>query len=172
MQIGELVHGTWADIVSFPAAEGATGKRFSRIIKRKTADETVNNSATLQNDDHLSFPIAANEVWTFDLRLFIVGDATADLKAAFTWPTGATAIWAPHGQRAADSVVTSAAGTSTSGTAVSLGADAGPALLVIAGTIENASTAGTVQLQWAQQTATVANTTVKRGSVLIADRLA
>ena len=55
-------------------------------IKRiwKTADETVNNSIAVQDDNHLSFSIAANEIWEFRIVLIHIGNATADLKVAVT----------------------------------------------------------------------------------------
>ena len=37
----------------------------------KTADETVNSNATLQNDDHLVLPVVANAVYTFALDLYM-----------------------------------------------------------------------------------------------------
>ena len=54
----------------------------------KTADEVVNNSTTLQNDDHMFFPIDANERVAFLLHLTHVGGSTADLKVNFAGPSG------------------------------------------------------------------------------------
>ena len=49
-------------------------------VIRKSADETVNNSTTLQDDDELLFPIAANEVWYFEFFLLI--QSSADMEVA------------------------------------------------------------------------------------------
>lgn len=57
--------------------EVATG---SAVIARKTADEVVNNSATLQNDDHLLLALAANEVWEVEINLWYDSGTTPDLK--------------------------------------------------------------------------------------------
>jgi hypothetical protein len=51
---------------AYVAISGNSFKAMSDVqIIRKTADETVNNSAVLQNDDELLFPIGANEVLVF-----------------------------------------------------------------------------------------------------------
>ena len=56
----------------------------------KSADETVNASSTLQDDDELTFAIAANEVWEFSCVLAYVSNTTADIKFQFSLPSGAT----------------------------------------------------------------------------------
>jgi hypothetical protein len=38
------------------------------MFARKTADESVTSSTTLQNDDHLSHPVVANAVYELDMR--------------------------------------------------------------------------------------------------------
>lgn len=163
--------GQAADLIEDPNTAAAT-PGFS-IRKIKTADETVNTSATLQDDNHLSFAVAANETWTFEALLYVTGNTTADLRVAATWPSGATGILAVHGSRASDALVSAFDATSTSGGAVGqIGVDTGPRLVRVVGTVEVSSTAGTVQLQWAQQTSTGADTTVKRGSSLVATRIA
>src|SRR5262245_12791739 len=65
------------------------------LIARKTSDETVNNSTTLQNDDNLLLAVTANEIWQFKLCILYNSSTAADFKMAFTFPSGsivATAI--------------------------------------------------------------------------------
>ena len=45
-------------------------------VVRKTADETVNNSNALQNDNHLLLALAANEVWQVELTLLLLSTST------------------------------------------------------------------------------------------------
>ena len=52
----------------------------------KTADETVNNSTTLQDDDHISLSVLANEVWAFHMVLHSSSDATPDIKVGWSVP--------------------------------------------------------------------------------------
>jgi hypothetical protein len=49
--------------VSLSAGISGGSGNVTTVIK--TANETVTNSASLQNDDQLSFPVGANESWAF-----------------------------------------------------------------------------------------------------------
>lgn len=62
-------------------------------IVLKAADETVNNSNVLQNDNELLFAVGANEIWEFFLyfRMTTPTDgATPAIKFAFSVPAAAT----------------------------------------------------------------------------------
>lgn len=137
---------------------------------RKAADETVNNSATSQNDNELTFAIGPGEEWVGEVVLFVSGDGTADFRAALSVPPGASALYANHGPRLADTIVI-ADPYATSGDLSNMGAATTGALHVIRFSVVNGSTAGSVTLQWAQRTATVADTTLKAGSYIEARRV-
>lgn len=68
------------------------------VTIRKTSDETVNNSTTLQNDDALLLAMAANETWFFTVYITNNTSTTANIKFAFTVPTGATLNWGCGGK--------------------------------------------------------------------------
>lgn len=143
------------------------------LVIYKTADETVNNSNTLQNDDHLFLAIAANEIWAFELFLMYAGTQPNDygLKVAFTTPTGATGYYTGISYSfvgGGRDVQTATALTTTLGYL----SQSGNGGIVIKGVIVNSSNAGNLQLQWAQTVAAAVNTTVKLGSYLIAHKLA
>ncbi len=55
----------------------------------KTANQTVNNSAVLQNDNELLFTIGANETWVFNIDFSAISQTTPDIKFAMTAPGGA-----------------------------------------------------------------------------------
>lgn len=136
---------------------------YTPQIVWKTADESVNNSAVLQNDEHLKWYLAANE------NIFFVCviehssvSSTPDIQIAFTIPSGASMRWGPsNGIKidASDTVVAQSQ-TLVSGTPVTFGSANNRRQIVIEGTVENGSTEGFLQLQWAQATATVGNTNV------------
>lgn len=142
---------------------------------RKTADETVNNSTVLQNDDHLFFSVAANEVWIVDSWLRVVGSQTADVSFAWAVPAGATgsvyAIGEVQSGGSIDNIKSYTTITqpfSYQPTATDANTGGGVrfgAVLVVGGT------GGTMQLQWAQASAVVANTVVKANSALWAFRV-
>ena len=134
---------------------------------RKTADETVNNSTVLQNDDDLLFAIGANEVWAFELYCYCYPRAASDFKVAFTAPVGATGEF---------TVSTATAPTSTAigGTARSqVDCVNGVAhLFIYWGIVINGANAGNLQFQWAQDAAIAEDTVVKENSCIIAHKLA
>ena len=152
-------------------------------IVSKTADEIVNNSTTLQNDDHLLLAIGANEVWLIDFYLLCnaTSSATPDIKFGWAYPTGCSIRWGPAG--AGNNTLTTTWGfTNTAGysnsfseTGVSYQGLAYPpndqgAIHLIALVI-NGGTAGNVNLQWAQSTATVEDIKVQTNSCLIAHKI-
>lgn len=149
------------------------------ILPRKTlaksADETVNNSTALQDDDHLTFSIAAYEYWMGMITLDVQGSAiaTSDFKLAITTPTGAVLQIAAVGM---DNTSTNAEGSEsvqgqTSGTGIALSVGANTNLNAqIYFYVANGATAGSVTLQWAQNTADASDLTVKKGSYLVAWR--
>lgn len=150
--------------------------------KYKTADETVNNSTTLQNDDHLAFAIAANEVWAFRLVVYYTNaSGTPGIKFAFTVPASCTGIFFGKARlwAAADSFTTSASGdfiettiTTTPGGGFGSGFTFAVGVVELQGVITNSSTAGTIQYQWAQAAAVASNTIAKLGSYMDLKRLA
>ena len=142
-------------------------------VIRKTADETVNNSTTLQNDDELLFAVAANEVWEFHMLARIISHETAEFQFAFTIPTGgsikintADEIGAlPAHQLLLPDDGTSALYTASMATGFEYN-------LHIWGFYIGGANAGNVQFKWAQYVATAYNTKVLTNSFIIAHKLA
>lgn len=167
------------------------GKRGG-LTTRKTANETVNNSAALQNDDHLFQALGANETWQFEFVISYNSVTVPDFKLALIVPAGATlranvAGLASNGS--SGTAVTGSAGpiatanslmvslTASGEYAVLCGAWSGtggvvPTVARISGTVCTAGTAGNLQLQWAQNSAHVSDTTVYTDSYLIARKVA
>ncbi len=144
----------------------------------KPADETINTSAVLQNDDALLFAISASVTLYvhFELYLWVVGaNTTMDAKLAWTTPAGATILWAPQSNNLGTTDGTwgrreaAVAGNPpvAGGTVITVGTGASTNIFVIfAGYVFGGGTAGNVQLQWAQNTSDAGNLTVKQGSYL------
>lgn len=156
---------------------GITYRLAQEVVIRKTANETINNSATLQNDDELVFAAAANT--TYAIKLFVIYDAAqaADFQYTFTLPASAT------GYKSTTNTITTT--TTCSGTSGSLvfnditttnnnvgAAGVGSTCTVmIDGTVIIAGTAGNVQFKWAQAVADASNATVQANSWLSYRRL-
>jgi len=139
-------------------------------LTRKTADEIINNSTTLQNDDHLVFAIGANETWLFMLLIIYSSPGLGpSFKADITVPAGGTLMSGWRGNATVQSqfialaASVSAVWVTTAGVQLSLAAH---------GIVRNGGTAGNVQLRWAQNTATVEDTKVYTDSHILAHRLA
>lgn len=123
---------------------------------RKTADETVNNSAAMQNDDELLFAIAANETVFFDFLLLWTSPAAADLDLDWTIPAGASLIWN----------IGNNIGANIHSAPFMIISDGFKRGLTFKGVARAGATAGTCQMRWAQTVATVGNTTIHLDSYL------
>jgi hypothetical protein len=150
---------------------------LQHAVIRKTADESVTNSTTLQNDDALTFVGGANQTWLLTYVLFITSPEAADFAFDMTVPAGATfrigVMGLAPGDTGADAtgdgVFTNRSGSGglevgTSGTSM-------PVLAVVRAVVVNAGTAGAVALKWAQKTADAGATTVLTNSFLLIDRV-
>ena len=74
-----------------PARHGAGVVPGVMSPVRKTADETVNNSTTLQNDDHLQLALAANDIYLVELFLLQQSPSlNSDFKCGWSYPAACT----------------------------------------------------------------------------------
>jgi hypothetical protein len=155
-------------VVTAPASGGVIPK-----IVRKSANETVNNSAALQDDDELLLALAANEVWEFEALVDYDSGTTPDFKVAFTVPVGATLRWASPGcSDGSGTIYGGSQVTSSGGTRAFIGTGVGTLILArLVGKVINGANAGNLQLQWAQSTAAGSDTTVHANSTLKCWRL-
>lgn len=152
-------------------SRGVINTNFSNLngqvkIIYKTATETVNNSTTLQNDNELILPVLANEVWVFKLSVLYRSATTPDIKFGWTVPAGTTMSWALNDTAQAvfdESGAGQVAGAGSSTTSIAGNVN---------GIIFVGSTAGNVNLQWAQNVLEVSDTKVLLGSNIIATKLA
>jgi len=141
------------------------------IAVHKTADETVANSATVQDDDHLFVPVGAGDVWSFQASvLYVPGASGGGFRWSWYGPTGSTGSWACGGKDVAGTIIASGA----EGLAAEL-TDAQTSATQVAqlfyGTVAVGATAGNLLFRWAQNTSNAVATTVKTGSLLKAWRL-
>ncbi len=155
--------------LGFPAA--------ARYIVRKTADQTVNNSNTLQNDDELFLAIGANEIWELELTLLLkASSGDSDFKLKFAYPVGCTIRWGSVGHET--TWPWNGVGTGSAPTAIFVETDSaqfgsmnGETGLILRAIVVNGANAGDIQLQWAQNTGTAEDNKVLKNSYLIANRL-
>lgn len=140
-----------------------------RSVARKTADETINNSATYQDDDALALQVDANIVYRANIHLLYSSGATPDFKYRFTAPAGTSlAGWSFIGFN--ETLVLSY-GVAASGGVSGLGGSGADLVVDAWGLIVVGSTAGTLQVQWAQNLANASNTIVRATSYLVLERI-
>lgn len=151
----------------------ATGGIIAKFI-RKTSNEIVNNSATLQDDDALLFAIASSEVWEFQIDVWFMSGTTPDFKHAITVPASATLRWTNTGVAASGTTYGDANIVDASGTSLSHQGNGATTVNTsrIRGHVINSTNAGNVQYQWAQNTQNLSDTTVLANSTIKAWKLA
>lgn len=141
-------------------------------ITLKSADETVNNSIVLQNDDELLVPVAANEIWYLKYFIKITGTDTADFKFIFVLPAGG----AMRGYDAYDlALLTNQHMVADRNFATQVdshvpGGTTGNVLFIEALYV-GAGAAGNVQFQWAQSNAEASDTKVLANSFILAKKM-
>jgi hypothetical protein len=140
------------------------------ITARKTANETINNVGVLQNDDELLVAVEASVTYHMELRVSYTSGTTPDLKLAWTYPTGTTIRWSGVDADTAGAVRVAGNLTETSTPAIC--GSGGDLMAVYTGMVVTSSTAGTLQLQWCQNTANASNSTIYAGSFLTIKRVA
>jgi len=147
---------------------------FNKVkIAYKTADETVNNSTTYQDDDHLTLPVEANSVYHFSLNVLgVTNNATPEIKFQFTAPAssnGACTYLVPTTNSSTfyNGVIAYGAAPIIVAPAVnSWGAIFTTVPLKAEGILVTAGTAGSFTVQWAQRVANASDTKWLTGSSL------
>jgi hypothetical protein len=149
--------------------------RLVPVYVAKTANETVTSSATLQNDDHLALAVSASATYVVNLFLIIDGSLAGDFKMGFTGPAGATMDWviAAQGTGATTTNGNQSFAYQSLATSDNAGTIGAGSKLIIRpqGTLVVSTTAGTLQLQWAQNTSDATATTLYAGSWLRLERV-
>jgi len=127
-----------------------------------TATQTINNSTTFQTTT-ITHTVAANEDWSWQINLLYNSNSTADLKLEWSGiPTGASGNWSALGYNAGGSFdVQSNVSLATDITAGGQGAVYS---IFLYGVFIVAGAGGTLQLDFAQNTANASNTTIDIGS--------
>lgn len=165
-EISEIAGETWLERYT-----GAKWLPVTPIQVFKTADQIVNNSTALVNDTHLAAPIPAVVAnWAIEGWLYYASGATPDIK------------FASAADAAISSVGFSVQAISTSGatagndngnwdaidavaTALPIGGVGAAASVsgILSGHLISTGTAGTLQLQWAQNSLDASDTTLFEG---------
>jgi len=142
----------------------------------KTSDESVTSSTALQNDNELVVAVAANATYHLTAYLDYEGGTlgASDLKFGWTFPAGLTMSYVAS--RISNITGNPAGGGGVviqTGVPISGSSGAGNSQSVsMDGTVVVSSTAGSLQLQWAQNTSSGTATIVHAKSYISLQRFA
>ena len=170
----ELLHGTSGQALlsggdGADPSWGSPSGLATRVLK--TADETVNNSLVLQNDNQLVLAVAANDVW--EIHYIIRRTTSVGAYFRYAWTLPAAGAMQQADQEEIGVATTAAPGLIASdSTAADLIAAAAADYWIMGWAIYvGGANAGNVQLQWAQAVAEESDTKVLTNSFLLAFKL-
>jgi hypothetical protein len=156
------------------------------VFARKTADETVSASLTLQDDDHLTIALGVG-TYTVEALLIASGTAGSDIKVAWQFSGTATSYRSGMGPTVQSTSVISATAATTVGvnrmasstdaggtgitTATTYGVDGANWSMILEKGLLVVTVAGTLKIQWAQVAAS-GSAIMRAGSYLVANQVA
>ena len=147
---------------------GAPAEWGSPVIV-KPATETVNTNNVLQNDDDFVFTVAANATYAVTGLLVVNSGGTPDFQFQWILPAAATI------DGLVDTDLNNIGGAShmgfTEAGTTAINGQAADISHTFSATLQVAGTAGTAQLQWAQNTSNASNTSVLIGSWITLRRI-
>lgn len=141
------------------------------LAKRKSSDQSVINSTSLQDDSELKLSLVANTTYIITGTIFAEStSATPDINIAFDAVPGSTIDLG---------FLAGSAGVFRQGGLIENEAESGlipivaaePTVIQINGTIVTGSSSGGLTLQWAQNTSNINPTTIMAGSYLRAEEI-
>jgi hypothetical protein len=140
---------------------------YPQIVK--SADESIDNSNVLQDDDELQFPMLANTTYHVRLIVFFEAGATPDFKYRVEGPTAPTLVLRNLSTKVPGSGTPApiAVISGFDGSDRNLGGAAGHGCIIEEIIVQNGANAGDFKFRFAQQTATTSDpVTVYAGSSL------
>lgn len=163
---------------SIPAGHKMTAADWAQILgafplmRWKDSDQSVTSSTTQTNITDLTVPVAASTNYAIRAVIFYSGSTTGDINLGWTVPTGSSFKVTPDGFASGatgntNSIYRGVLTTSAFGALAAQGAGVGSALTAhLEGILAVNTTAGNLQLQYAQGTSDATSTVIYSGSYL------
>lgn len=147
-------------------------------VIRKTADTSRSATTTFADDPHLTFAVEANGVYVMDGWVKYFADPTPDIKIQFTTPSGTLGEWAWI-MPGSGTLTTGTAGYSirtetndVSGSRTGYGTSDSTMFTPMSALWRVGSAAGSITMQWAQNTSNATATVIYTDSWLRFQRIA
>jgi hypothetical protein len=153
--------------VVFLAGENLTAQRLNEETGwaiRKASDQGVTSSTTLVTDNTLTWPVTANTNYLFDMYLIYTGGTAGDIKIGWAVPSGSTMSWAGEGLDEDLTYKNVGALTETSVSPYGAVSTSSGRMILVAGFLSVASTAGNFAVRFAQNASSATTTTMRAGS--------
>ena len=139
-----------------------TDPRLTLVVK--TADETINNSVTLQDDDELFVRLKINTRYHFEILCIFNSTTVADIKDQVTVPAGTVGrICEQFGGNGINTANLAGNTLNQNGFGLNEGSTGA---FILWGWMTTGATLGNLQLQWAQANIEITDTTVKERSLM------
>lgn len=152
MALGQILPGNFINADDIQDELDALEERLPSRA-RSTVATTFVSSTAFADITGLSGAVAANQIYKVRGRLKVTGaNTTHDLKAQWSLPAGATVEWSLYAMTTSQTTNPVSVDMGQGTGAHARGTIAGALTYLIEGTITTAGTAGTAQLQGAQNT--------------------
>lgn len=141
----------------------------------KPADTTRASTATLTADPDLTLTVDANKSYWMDCLILYNSNVTANFKMNFTRPATMNFFGSSLGQGLSSfgaGPYDAQSGLDVTSLVLNLAGSAIDMVARVQGVIVNGATAGSITLQWAQNTSNASNTIVRQGSHMFLRRVA
>ena len=137
------------------------------ILVRKSEDESITGSTVLQDDDHLTFSVGANETWAYSYNL--IGDAKKDpsFRFAVSAPEGSACAYTVNAEKNANASAHTVCGERSD----KMTGKGSNMPYFVQGTVVTSGSGGNIALQWAQNKSKSDSSTIRAGSWLRAEML-
>lgn len=132
----------------------------------KTADTSVTSSTTLVTDSELSIPVTGGALINFRGSLVYTAGSAGDFKYRITGPASPASITIKRRTIAPGGTEAVAVDTAFSTSDIVVDGGTGTGVIAFEGVLKNGSTAGTIGIQWAQNTSNATATVLKAGSLI------
>jgi hypothetical protein len=145
---------------------------FTPLAVVKPLAQSVTSSTTMVNDNDLVLPVAASVTYEFRCFLNFTAATGGDLKWTWAVPAGAVLFYQTlHNEGGTTGLSNSTIAYSNGNTIQAAGGGGIVEAVRMDGTLVTSSTAGTLQLQWAQNTSSGTATIVRDRCHLILRRV-
>jgi hypothetical protein len=139
----------------------------------QTATQTVNGSTSLVSSSYLTVALEASSRYSFEAKILFTSNATADFKIGILGPSGAAAYYNAIGDLVGAGQVTPTTDSDiSSASTIAFDGSGGNDMAQLSGLIVTGVTAGTLTIQFAQNTSDASNTSLLIGSVLTINKVA